>query len=187
MRPAATLIGRFTNGAGELNFDFGMRVFGAGVMPETFVAGRRFHTTDKPGERKGEFRLVIPPDVAVRGEFVRKTSDRATRPVSRYSVQCGDSPIRPDSGSRGPYRALTGPLLLDARSVENAAQCIFVPEMPLAAVRERTLQTDVRRAAEDDVDGEFIEHVSDGGPPVADTHEGIPNLVGKEVNSGVQE
>jgi len=80
MKPAATVIGRFVDKSGELNFDMGVRVTGEGVMPDTFIAGRMFHTTDLPGERRGEFRLVVPPGIEVRGDFVRKTGDRDVRP-----------------------------------------------------------------------------------------------------------
>lgn len=81
MRPAATLRGRFVDKLGELNFDFGARITSAGVMPDTFIAGRVFNTTPKPGEGKGEFELVVPPEVELRGDFVRKTADWLTRPT----------------------------------------------------------------------------------------------------------
>lgn len=80
MRPATTLIGRFVDASGKIDSDFGARIVGQGIMPDTFVAGRVFNQTEKPGERSGEFRLVVPPGVEVRGEFVRKTFDWVTRP-----------------------------------------------------------------------------------------------------------
>jgi hypothetical protein len=81
LRPAATLRGRFVKKPGELDFDFGARITCAGVMPGTYVAGRMFNTTTKPGERAAEFELVVPPEVELRGDFVRKTADLLTRPT----------------------------------------------------------------------------------------------------------
>jgi hypothetical protein len=94
MRPAATLIGRITDGSGKPNFDFRIRVTGEGVMPDTYVAGRMFQPSDVPGERKGEFRLVVPPGVPLRGEFVRKTPDWQTRP----SAGAAFGPLTPMPG-----------------------------------------------------------------------------------------
>ena len=84
LQPAATLTGRFVDPVGQPKFDFGIRVLGPVVMPDTFVAGRRLNTTDKPGERSGEFRQVLTPGFEVRGEFVRYafyTLDWKTRPA----------------------------------------------------------------------------------------------------------
>lgn len=94
LRPAATLIGRFTDGTGELNFDFRIRVLGEGVMPDTYLGSRLFNPTDVPGERKGEFRLVVPPGLEVRGEFVRKTPYSVARP----SVGTAFDPLIPKPG-----------------------------------------------------------------------------------------
>lgn len=80
MRPAAKLVGRFVDESGDVNFDFGVRVKGMGVPPDTFVAGRRNQTREEPGRRMGEFQLVVPPGIALRGEFIRKAIDRTTRP-----------------------------------------------------------------------------------------------------------
>ena len=73
LQPAATLTGRFVDQAGQPKFDFGIRILGPAVMPDTFVAGRRLWVTDKPGEHLGEFRLVVTPGFDLRGEFVRNT------------------------------------------------------------------------------------------------------------------
>ncbi|MEM9646225.1 MAG: hypothetical protein AAF989_14640, partial [Planctomycetota bacterium] len=81
MRPAATLIGRLTHPSDEPNFDFCIRISGKAVPPDTHVAGRSSRTTETPGERRGEFRLMVSPGIAVQGDFVRKTHDRLTRPV----------------------------------------------------------------------------------------------------------
>ena len=84
LQPAATLSGRFVDQFGQPKFDFGIRILGPAVMPDTFVAGRRLDITDKPGERSGEFRLVLTPGFEVRGEFVRyafNTIDWKTRPA----------------------------------------------------------------------------------------------------------
>jgi hypothetical protein len=94
MRPAATLRGRFVNKAGTLDFDFGARILSAGVMPDTYVAGQMFNTTDKPGERNGEFQLVVPPGVELRGDFVRKTADWRTRPI----IGTAFGPLTPKPG-----------------------------------------------------------------------------------------
>ncbi len=96
MQPAATLIGRFADASGTPNADFGIRVLGQGVAPETFVAGRVYNLTEKPGERNGEFRLAVPPGVEVRGEFVRKAPDQATR----LSVGTAFRPLIPKPGER---------------------------------------------------------------------------------------
>jgi hypothetical protein len=93
MRPAATLFGRFVDKSGEPNFDFGVRLLGEGVTPDTFVAGRMRQTTEKPGERPGEFRLTVPPGVNLRGEFVRKM-DWLARP----SVGTAFGPLAPKPG-----------------------------------------------------------------------------------------
>ena len=84
LRPTATLTGRFVDKAGQPSFDFGIRILGPVVMPDTFVAGRRLNITDKPGERSGEFRQVLTPGFDVRGEFVRYNFDSLewkTRPA----------------------------------------------------------------------------------------------------------
>tara|TARA_R110002095_G_scaffold189660_1_gene167347 strand:- start:69867 stop:72935 length:3069 start_codon:yes stop_codon:yes gene_type:complete len=94
MQPAATLIGRFIDDSGEPNFDFGIRMLGKALAPDTFVAGRVSNTTDEPGKRKGEFYLMVPPGVEVRGEFVRKTSHHATRPT----VGTAFAPLIPKPG-----------------------------------------------------------------------------------------
>lgn len=94
MRPAAILIGRFTDAVGEPNFDFRIRVLGQGVMPDTYVAGRMYRTTDEPGKRTGEFRLLVPPGVEVRGEFVRKAPDWKTRPSAGQAF----GPLTPRPG-----------------------------------------------------------------------------------------
>lgn len=94
MRPAATLQGRFVDKSGKLNFDFGARILSAGVMPDTYVAGRMFNTTAIPGERNGEFKLVVPPDIELRGDFVRKTADWKTRPT----VGTAFGPLTPKPG-----------------------------------------------------------------------------------------
>ena len=105
MRPAATLIGRITDGAGEPNFDFRIRVLGEGVMPDTYVAGRVFRPSDTPGQRKGEFRLVVPPDAELRGEFVRKTPDWQTRPSAGMAF----GPLTPAPGETMDLGNLTVP------------------------------------------------------------------------------
>ncbi len=105
MRPAATLIGRFADDSGQTNFDFGARVRGQGVPPDTFVAGRVHKPTEIQGERKGEFRLMVPPGVEVRGEFVRKTFDRLTRP----SVGTAFGPLIPKPAEIVDLGSLTVP------------------------------------------------------------------------------
>ncbi|WP_197999998.1 M56 family metallopeptidase [Gimesia alba] len=94
MQPAATLIGRFKDKTGQPNYDFGIRMMGKGLPPDTFVAGRVFKTTEEPGKRKGEFSLVVSPGVEVRGEFVRKTDQHATRPT----VGAAFAPLIPQPG-----------------------------------------------------------------------------------------
>lgn len=94
MRPAATLFGRFTKKSGKPDSDFGARVHGAGVMPDTFVAGRAWQPTEKRGERAGEFRLVVPPDLELQGDFVRK-NDWIIRPT----VGVAFGPITPAPGA----------------------------------------------------------------------------------------
>jgi hypothetical protein len=94
MRPASTLLGRFVDDAGELDDDFGMRIFGDEIMPGTFVAGRVYNTTEVPGERNGEFRLNVPPGVEVWGELVRKGYDSTTRPA----VGTAFGPLIPQPG-----------------------------------------------------------------------------------------
>jgi hypothetical protein len=94
MRPAATLRGQFVNKSGSLNFDFGARIICSEVMPDTYVAGRMFNITAKLGERNGEFELVVPPGVELRGDFVRKTSDWKTRPT----VGTAFGPLTPKPG-----------------------------------------------------------------------------------------
>ena len=79
MKPAARLIGRITDAEGKPDFDFAIRVLGLGVMPDTYLAG--------------EFRLVVPAGVEVRGEFVRKRPDLETRP----SVRAAFGPLSPMS------------------------------------------------------------------------------------------
>ena len=86
LRPTATLTGRFVDKAGQPSFDFGIRILGPVVMPDTFVAGRRLNITDKPGERSGEFRQVLTPGFDVRGEFVRYNFDSLERVIDRKSV-----------------------------------------------------------------------------------------------------
>jgi hypothetical protein len=84
LQSAATLTGRFVDRVGQPKFDFIIRILGPGVMPDTFVAGRRLNITDKPGEHSGEFRQVLTPGLEVRGEFVRNTFDALewkTRPA----------------------------------------------------------------------------------------------------------
>jgi beta-lactamase regulating signal transducer with metallopeptidase domain len=95
MRPAATLLGRFVNKSGSLDRDFGARIVSAGVMPDTFVAGRIYDLKDNPGQRDGEFRLVVPPDVDVSGEIVRKI-DWLTRP----SIRPAFGPLKLKPGER---------------------------------------------------------------------------------------
>ena len=73
LQPAAALTGRFVDQVGQPKFDFGIRILGPAVMPDTFVAGRRLNITDKPGEHSGEFRQVLTPGFEVRGPFVRNT------------------------------------------------------------------------------------------------------------------
>ncbi len=70
LRPAVTLRGKFVDKSGALDFDFGARITSAGVMPDTYIAGRVFNPTTRPGERKGEFELVVPPEVELRHDFV---------------------------------------------------------------------------------------------------------------------
>ncbi|QDV51764.1 M56 family metallopeptidase [Gimesia fumaroli] len=94
MQPAATLIGRITDETGQPDFDFGIRMSGQGLPPDTFVAGRMNMTTDEPGKRKGEFSLVVLPDVEVRGEFVRMTNQHATRPT----IGTAFAPVIPQPG-----------------------------------------------------------------------------------------
>jgi hypothetical protein len=94
MRPAATLIGRITDKFGQKNHDFSIRVFGQGVMPETQVGGRLFNPTKEPGERPGEFKLVVPPGDEVRGEFVRRAADQETRPSAGQAF----GPVVPKPG-----------------------------------------------------------------------------------------
>ncbi|HEY3963357.1 MAG TPA: hypothetical protein VGM05_02295 [Planctomycetaceae bacterium] len=94
MQPAATLRGRFVDKSGALNFDFGARIVSAGVMPDTYVAGRMYNITATPGERHGEFELVVPPGVELRGEFVRKIPDWRTRPT----VGTAFGPLSPKPG-----------------------------------------------------------------------------------------
>ena len=81
LRPAATLRGRFVDKSGKLNFDFGARITGNGVRPDTYVAGQVFNTKDQPGQRSGEFELVVPPGVELRADFVRKAGSWLTRPT----------------------------------------------------------------------------------------------------------
>jgi hypothetical protein len=79
LQPAATLTGRFVDQAGQLRFDFVIRILGPAVMPDTFL-----WVTDKPGEHLGEFRQVLTPGFEVRGEFVRYSVDSSewkTRPA----------------------------------------------------------------------------------------------------------
>ncbi len=79
LRPAAKLTGRFVDQAGQLRFDFVIRILGPAVMPDTFL-----WVTDKPGEHLGEFRQVLTPGFEVRGEFVRYSSNSVewnTRPA----------------------------------------------------------------------------------------------------------
>jgi hypothetical protein len=95
MRPAATLVGRFVNKSGALDFDFGARIVSAGVMPDTYVAGRmNDDISPRPGDRRGDFELVVPPDVELRGDFVRKTPDWRTRPT----VGTAFGPLTPKPG-----------------------------------------------------------------------------------------
>ena len=94
LRPAATLIGRFTDATGKPNHDFRIRVLSEGVLPDTYVGARRHNTTDVPGEREGEFRLMVPPGVEVRGEFVRSTAHVETRP----SAGTAFGPLTPKPG-----------------------------------------------------------------------------------------
>jgi hypothetical protein len=105
MRPAVTLIGRITDRSGAPNFDFRIRVLGEGVPPDTYVAGRMYRPSDAPGERKGEFRLVVPAGVPLRGEFVRKTPDWQTRP----SAGTAFGPLNPKSGETVDLGNLTVP------------------------------------------------------------------------------
>lgn len=94
MQPAAKLIGRLTDDTGQLNFDFGIRMLGKGLSPDTFVGGRMNKTTNEPGKRRGEFSLMVPPDVEVRGAFVRMTNQHATRPT----VGTAFAPLTPKPG-----------------------------------------------------------------------------------------
>jgi hypothetical protein len=105
MRPAATLLGRFVDSSGQLDDDFGMRLLGDGVIPDAFVAGRVFNTTETPGEREGEFRWALPPGIEVRGEFVRRTYDHRTRP----SVGTAFGPLVPQPGETIDLGDLTVP------------------------------------------------------------------------------
>ena len=105
MRPAATLIGRFTDHSGQPNFDFRIRVLGEGVMPDTYVAGRVYDLSDVPGKGKGEFRLVVPPGVPLRGEFVRKSLDWQTRPSAGHAF----GPLTPEPGETLDLGDLTVP------------------------------------------------------------------------------
>lgn len=94
MQPAATLIGRITDETGQPDFDFGIRMSGQGLAPDTFVAGRMRMTTDEPGKRRGEFSLTVPPGLEVRGAFVRMTDQHATRPT----VGTAFAPVIPKPG-----------------------------------------------------------------------------------------
>jgi hypothetical protein len=94
MRPAATLLGRFVDRSGALDFNFGARIVSSGVMPETYIAGRMFDITARPGEGRGEFRLIVPPGVEVRGDIVRKSHDWNTRPTIRTAF----GPLTPKPG-----------------------------------------------------------------------------------------
>jgi hypothetical protein len=94
MRPAATLFGRITDASGQPNHDFSIRVLGKALMPDTFVGGRMYDTSQQPGERPGEFRLVIPAGEEVHGEFVRRTADYMARPAAGAAF----GPLTPKSG-----------------------------------------------------------------------------------------
>lgn len=105
MRPAATLLGRIVDASGELSSDFGIRVVGEGLAPDTFVGGRVFNTTEKPGERKGEFRLDVPPGTDVRGEWIRRAQDQLTRP----SAGAAFGPVAPKPGETLNFGDLVAP------------------------------------------------------------------------------
>ncbi len=94
MQPTATLIGRLTDETGQPDFDFGIRMSGHGLAPDTFVAGRMRMATDEPGKRRGEFSLTVPPGLEVRGAFVRMTDQHATRPT----VGTAFAPVIPKPG-----------------------------------------------------------------------------------------
>ncbi len=79
MERGAVIQGRITDDSGKPNDDFMIRVLGERLMPGTYVAGRQSEFTVHPGERRGEFRLVVPPGFELSGEFVRRQGDWHTR------------------------------------------------------------------------------------------------------------
>jgi hypothetical protein len=75
--------------SGQPDLDFGVRVLGEGIPPDTFRVGSTMQ------EPRGVFEIAVPPGLEVRGEFVRKFPDWKLRPAAGAAF----GPLSPEAGA----------------------------------------------------------------------------------------